>query len=103
MQQTQHVGTRHAVPQCFAFARKHGIKFKWRDVAALQFGPRVVVGVHRVHRTDEVGWQAVGCLVVVEGLEWARQNDPTEIKKHSPKHALSVRAQASPSRGPRAG
>jgi hypothetical protein len=45
----------------------------------------------------------LGGLVVVEGLKWARQNDPAEVEKYCPKHALSVRGEASPSGGPHAG
>jgi hypothetical protein len=39
------------------------------------------VMVHGVDRTDEIVGEAIGGLVVIEGLEGARQNDPTKIKK----------------------
>ncbi|NBW92657.1 MAG: NYN domain-containing protein [Actinobacteria bacterium] len=36
--------------KCFTFECKHSIKFGRRNIAAFQFGPRIVVGVHRIHR-----------------------------------------------------
>ena len=91
------------MPQCFAFIGKQLVKLRRRNVGALQFGPCIFVMVHGVDRTDEIVGEAIGCLVVVEGLKGARQNDPTKIKKDSPKHPMSVRAKASLGEGPRAG
>jgi len=91
------------VSQGFAFLGKQLVKLRRRDVGALQFGPRIFVMVHGVDRTDEIVGEAIGGLVVIEGLEGARQNDPTKIKKDSPKHPMSVRAKASLGEGPRAG
>ena len=91
------------MPQGLAFIGKQLVKLRRRDVGALQFGPRIFVMVHGVNRADEIVGEAIGCLVVVEGLKGARQNDPTKIKKDSPKHLMSVRAKASLGEGPRAG
>ena len=62
------------------------------DLATLHLRPGVVVGVDGVDPADEVARQAELCLVAVEGLEGAGQDDPAEVPQHGVEfHGSQVR------------
>jgi len=52
------------------------------ELAALEPGPRVGVGVGRVEGADEVLWQAGLGFVDREAVEGAVEDDATEIEEH---------------------
>jgi hypothetical protein len=54
------------------------------DLAALEAGPRVGVGVRRVDGADGVRWQPEVGLVAGEGLERRREDDPAEVEQDGP-------------------
>jgi hypothetical protein len=43
--------------------------------------------IHRVDRTDEIGWEPMISLIVIESVKGAGQDDAPKIEKDSPQHA----------------
>lgn len=62
-----------------AFRGKEVVELGRGDVIALEEGPGVCIGVCGVHPANMVEREASGCLIVVEGLEGAGEDDPSEI------------------------
>jgi hypothetical protein len=75
------------VTEGFTFKCKDVIKLGGRNITSLEFGPRVFVVIYRVDRTDEIGWEPMISLIVVESIKGAGQDDAPKIEKYSSQHA----------------
>ena len=69
------------------FECKNLVKLGRRDITSLEPGPCVFMVIHRVDRTDEIGWEPMISLIVIESVKGAGQDDAPKIEKDSPQHA----------------
>jgi len=87
VQQRKNFGSRYTVTERLTFERKNVVKLSRRNITSLKPGPRIFVVIERVDRTDEIEWQAMISLIVIESVKGARQDDAPKIEKYSSQHA----------------
>ena len=85
----QDVGAANLETTGASFVGEGHVEFGGGDLTALEAGPGVGVGVGRVDGADHVAGEPPLGFVAIEGLEGARQDDPTEVPEDGSKDLLS--------------
>ena len=65
-----------------AFGGKEVIELGWGDVVSLEEGPGVCIGVRGVHPANMVEGEAPVCLIAIEGLEGAGEDNSSKIPEN---------------------